>query len=413
MNTTSFPSYTVPPVPQLPQTAEKPAHALLSASGAHQWMHCTPSARFGEQFPDTTSSFAEEGTLAHAVGEILTRFILGKISEDEFEEKFRILAHSPYFTKEMQDYMERYGDFIHETLEEARFSCDNAFAELEVKLDFSTWVPEGFGTADCIIVAEPTLEIIDLKYGQGVQVVAENNPQMRLYALGVLDRYDLIYDITHVKTTIYQPRVSHKPSTEVLTVEELLEWAETEVQPKAELAYRGEGKFQPSLDACRFCKGKQVCRERSSQYTQICMPFWAKEDKKTALLTVEEAGKILIYASEIRAWLKDLEDLMVSTLENQEPVEGWKLVHGRGKRQYTNSNLAKETLLNAGYPESQILVESLCSVPTLEKKLGKQVVQEVLGEFIETTKGKPTLVVESDSRPSIFAESEVLTDFDD
>ena len=280
-------------------------HALLSASGAHRWLECTPSALLELQFPQTTSEYAEEGTAAHELCELTARYFLGEVSEMDFENRRDELAKGPYYNAEMQECANDYARFVTEKTKAAQESCEDAFTELEVRVDFSKYVKDGFGTGDCIIVADKVLEIVDFKYGKGVRVEATGNPQMRLYALGALLKYNTLFDIDSVRMTIFQPRLSGIQSSDEITVKELLEWAEKYVKPRAKLAYKGEGEFAPSEEVCKFCRAKAQCKARADKNLKL---FDGAPD--AMLLTPEEAGAILEKAADIQSWLADLEGLV-------------------------------------------------------------------------------------------------------
>ena len=244
-------------------------HALLSASGAHRWLECTPSALLELQFPQTTSEYAEEGTAAHELCELTARYFLGEVSEMDFENRRDELAKGPYYNAEMQECANDYARFVTEKTKAAQESCEDAFTELEVRVDFSKYVKDGFGTGDCIIVADKVLEIVDFKYGKGVRVEATGNPQMKLYALGALLKYNTLFDIDSVRMTIFQPRLSGIQSSDEITVKELLEWAEKYVKPRAKLAYKGEGEFAPSEEVCKFCRAKAQCKARADKNLKL------------------------------------------------------------------------------------------------------------------------------------------------
>lgn len=244
-------------------------HALLSASGAHRWLECTPSALLELQFPQNTSEYAEEGTAAHELCELTARYFLGEVSEMDFENRRAELAKGPYYNAEMQECANDYARFVTEKTKAAQESCEDAFTELEVRVDFSKYVKDGFGTGDCIIVADKVLEIVDFKYGKGVRVEATGNPQMKLYALGALLKYNTLFDIDSVRMTIFQPRLSGVQSSDEITVKELLEWAEKYVKPRAKLAYKGEGEFAPSEEVCKFCRAKAQCKARADKNLKL------------------------------------------------------------------------------------------------------------------------------------------------
>ena len=382
-------------------------HALLSASGAHRWLECTPSAKLELQFPQSTSEYAAEGTAAHELCELTARYFLGEISEMDYENRRDELAKGSYYNAEMQECANDYAKFVLEKTNAAREACEDAFTELEVRVDFSKYVKDGFGTGDCIIVADKILEIIDFKYGKGVRVEAAGNPQMRLYALGALLKYDSLFDIETVRMTIFQPRLSSVQSSDEITVEELLDWAENYVKPRAKLAYKGEGEFAPSEEACKFCRAKEQCRARAEKNLKLF-----DEAHDSLLITPEEAGAILEKAGDIQAWLADLENLVSSTLLAGQTVTGWKMVEGRINRKFVDELKVVEAMKNAGYDESLLYERKLITLTQMEKDFGKKAVAETLGELIVKPQGKPTLAPEKDKRPAFKPEEQLLAEFD-
>lgn len=388
-------------------------HALLSASGAAKWLSCPPSARLEENFPNTSNEYAKEGTVAHALAELSARYNLNDLSKRQFNaEKKKLRATEDgkkFYNEEMQEHATAYAELVYNKLQEAKNRSEDAFAELEVKVDFSKWVPEGFGTGDCIIVADDWLEIIDLKYGKGHRVEATGNPQMRLYALGAIEYYGTLYDIKNVRMTIYQPRLSGVQSSDEISVEELMDWAENIVKPTAELAFAGEGNFAPSEEACKFCRAKEQCKAR---YDQNLALF--DEAMDPLLITSEEAGEVLAKAKDIKAWLADLENLVQSTILSGVKVPGWKIVEGRSNRKITDEAKAADTLKEAGYNDTQIYKpQELITLSQMEKDFGKKKVAELIGSLIEKPQGKPTLAPESDRRPEFKPEEAILAAFDD
>lgn len=388
-------------------------HALLSASGAAKWLNCPPSARLEEKFPNESSEYAREGTVAHALAEISAGYNLGNFTKRTFNaRKKKLLATEDgekFYNEEMQEHATEYAELIYGKLKEAKENCPDAFAELEVRVDFSKWVPEGFGTGDCIIVADDWLEIIDLKYGKGHRVEAAGNPQMRLYALGALEYYGQLYDIENVRMTIYQPRLSGVQSSDEITVKELLEWAENTVKPNAELAFAGEGEFGPSEETCKFCRAKEECRAR---YEKNLALF--DEGVDPLLITPDEAGAVLEKAKDIRAWLTDLENLVQSTILSGTSVVGWKIVEGRSNRKIADSTKAVEAFKKAGYEEAVLYKEpELITLTQMEKEFGKKAVAKILAGLIEKPQGKPTLAPESDKRPAFQPEEAILAAFDE
>lgn len=382
-------------------------HALLSASGAHRWLECTPSAQLELQFPQSTSEYAEEGTAAHELCELTARYWLGEISEAEYENQRDELAKGKYYNAEMQECANDYAKFVAEKTAAARETCEDAFTALEVRVDFSKYVKDGFGTSDCIIVLDNVLEIIDFKYGKGVRVEAAGNPQMKLYALGAYLEYNTLFDIDSVRMTIFQPRLSGVQSSDEITVKELLEWAEKYVKPRAKLAYKGEGEFAPSEEVCKFCRAKAQCKARADKNLKLF-----DEAPDILLLTPEDAGKILEQAGDIQSWLADLESLVSSTLLAGQPVEGWKMVEGRSNRRFTDELKVVAAMKAAGYDESLLYERKLITLTQMEKDFGKKAVAETLGELIVKPQGKPTLAPAKDKRPEFRPEEQLLAEFD-
>lgn len=382
-------------------------HAILSASGAHRWLECTPSAQLEQQFPASTSEYAEEGTAAHELAELTARYFLREISEMEFEAKRDELAKGPYYTAEMQECANDYARLVLQKIEAARESCPDAFVELEVKVDFSKYVKDGFGTADCVIVADNLLEIIDFKYGKGVRVEAAGNPQMRLYALGAYLKYNALFDFERICKTIFQPRLSGVQSSSELTVKELVTWADKVVKPRAKLAYKGEGEFAPSEEVCKFCRAKAQCRARTEKNLSLF-----DESPDALLITPAEAGEILAKAADIQSWLSDLEALVSSTLLAGQPVAGWKMVESRSNRKFADEAKVVAAMTAAGYDEATLFERRLITLTQMEKDFGKKAVGEVLGELIVKPQGKPTLAPETDKRHEYKPEDQLLAEFD-
>ena len=277
-------------------------HALLGPSGAKRWMSCPPSARLEEQFEEEQSDYAAAGTLAHSLAEQILLYNNSEISKKALSGRINKLKQDPLYSQEMQEYIEDYANRVWEIVNEVKTSCPDALVLFEQQLDYSEYAPEGFGTGDVVIVADDLVNVIDLKYGKGVGVSAEDNPQLRLYGLGAYLEHSMLYDIQRVRMTIIQPRLENI-STEELTAEELLAWAETEVKPKAELAFAGEGDFAVG-DHCRFCRARKVCRAKAESNLEL-----AKYDFEDAsLLTDEEIGEILQKADDLAHWVKDITD---------------------------------------------------------------------------------------------------------
>ncbi|MEG2417713.1 MAG: DUF2800 domain-containing protein [Eubacterium sp.] len=385
-------------------------HAKLSASGSARWLSCPPSVRLESDFPESTSLYAKEGTLAHGLGELQLRNENKEITERQFKMRLKKLNTENPIDNDMIEFVSSYTEFVMETLHKEQRSCSDASLMVEQRLDFSRWVPEGFGTGDAVIISDGTLEIIDLKYGKGVAVSAENNPQMRLYALGATETFGCLYDFEQVTTTIYQPRLGNV-SSETLAVETLLEWAETEVKPKAQLAFKGEGTFL-SGEHCRFCKAKGVCRTRADANIALAQ----EEFKSPELLEPEEIAVYLKKAKDLSTWVESLKDFAQERAVNHGAhFPGMKLVEGRSNRIYTSDKQAVEdTLVRHGYTEKEIYEpQKLLGITAMEKLLGKKKFTEVLAKYVIKPKGKPTLVFEDDKRPALNTHAEASEDFKD
>lgn len=364
-------------------------HALLSASGAKRWLMCPPSARLEERFEDTTSSYAEEGTRAHALAEARIRYdLLKTINKKEFDTIWKDLSPDT----EMEEMSELYEDLITEKYSAALAKTKDAMLLIEERLDFSHIVPGGFGTGDAIIIADGTMEVIDLKYGKGVHVYAEDNPQIRLYGLGALQKYGYLYDIKEVALTIVQPRLDNV-STELLAAETLEEWGEQYVRPRALLADKGEGDYCTG-DHCQFCKGKAICRARAEEALSL-----AKHEFATPpILDDDEIPEILMLLDKAEAWIKDIKDYAYQKALAGTKWPGFKLVEGRSNRCYMDEELVADKLMSNGYEDNQIYEKKLKGITAMEKLLTKKSFTELLDDLVIKPPGKPTLVPESDKR---------------
>jgi hypothetical protein len=380
------------------------AHALLGASKAAQWINCPPSARLQESVPDKRSSYADEGTAAHELSEIkLRRRILPCDSKErkQLETALEYLKQNPLYDAEMENAIQDYVEIVEERFMAAKARSSDAIALLEERLDFSEWVPNGYGTGDVVLIADGVMEIIDLKYGKGVPVSAIGNPQMRLYALGALDGFGFLYDIREVHMTIVQPRLD-SVSTDVMKVDELLEWAETVVKPAAALADAGEGEFKPG-DHCRWCKVKATCRARVDENMQALR----HEFQDPALLTLDEIGSILYVAEKLAAWAKDVGDYAFNQAKAGKRVPGWKLVEGRSNRAISDKDAATKALENAEVngrkleKDKYLKPQELLGIGELEKRIGKKDLAALIGDLIVKPPGKPVLVVETDPRAEL------------
>lgn len=369
-------------------------HALLSASGAHRWLNCTPSARLESDEPESTSAAAEQGTAAHALAEHKLRRALKQRSKRPV---------SAWIDDEMETLTDDYVAFVQEHVSIARETCGDPQVLIEQRLDFSHIVPGSFGTGDCVIIAEPTLQIIDLKYGQGVLVEAERNPQLMLYALGALHTFGDLYDIERVAVTIYQPRRGNVDTWEI-PVTELEHWAEAEVKPKAELAAAGQGEFCPG-SWCQFCKIAPTCRARAEANLQLAKLEFAPP----AELSDSEIADVLTRIPQLKTWAADVEAYALSQAVNQgKRWTGFKLVAGRSIRKYTSETDVAKAAEAAGYKD--IWDRKLITLTAMEHLMGKPAFNEILGDLVTKPAGKPTLAPASDKRPALDLVS-AATDF--
>lgn len=380
------------------QNHSERSHALLSASQAERWLNCPPSARLQEGIPDKPSEYAAEGTAAHELAEASIKLsVVPNLPEEEFEaaerQRKRIKA-GKYYNAEMEQAISSYVDYVCDQYFQARNRSQDTVIMVEQKLDFSEWVPEGFGTGDVVIISDGVLEIIDLKYGKGVPVKAEGNPQMRLYALGAWAAYNWLYDIQEVQMTIVQPRLD-SINTASMTIEELLEWGE-KVKPIAQLAWEGKGEFKAGSH-CRWCKVKATCRARAEEI----MKALQYEFQDPALLSDEEIGSILFIADQLRAWAKDVEEYAMERALQGARIPQWKLVEGKSNRMVTDPEALIDRLVKAGYKKEQITETKLVGLSKLEKIVPKRRLAELAGELIVKPPGKPVLVPETDSRPEL------------
>lgn len=371
-------------------------HAVLSASSSERWLNCPPSARLCEAYEDKGSDYAAEGTDAHALAEARLKQALGIPAEDPIE-------NLSWYNEEMEECAVGYAAYVVELLETAKQTCVDPVVLIEQRVDFSHWVQSGYGTADLILIADGTLNICDYKHGKGVEVSAERNPQMMLYALGALEIFDGIYDIDTVRMTIYQPRKSNISIFE-MSKDALLEWADTELTQKAQLAYEGQGEFHCG-EWCRFCKAKVECRERAEANLTL-----ARYDfQAPALLDDEEIADILGKVDALTAWASDVKEYALQQAVSGKEWTGWKLVEGRSNRKYTNDAVVAAAVESAGFDPYE---RKVLGITAMQKLLGKSRFEELLAPYIEKPQGKPTLVPESDKRPAMnTAKSDFMEEF--
>ena len=369
-------------------------HALLSASSAHRWLHCTGSPLLEKEFPDTTSVYAQEGTLAHELCELKLKKYTTVMPKGTYTRAHNKIMKSELWQNEMEGTSEAYLEYVKGIM----LACEIAPAVLiEKRVDFSRYVPEGFGTADCLILAGDTLHVIDYKHGKGVVVDADHNPQMMLYALGAMSELSLLYRFKFVHMTIVQPRVNNI-SEFTMTADELVEWGESVVKPRAEAAISGNGTFEAG-DWCRFCRAKQQCKTRYESNDSLYPELSAQHDPR--LITLDELGEYLRRGRDMAAWLEDMKEYALSESLAGADVPGWKAVEGRGSRAFTDTDEAVDILIKNGIDESVLYERRVLTLAQMEKAVGKKAFGEIVGNLVVKNPGKPTLVEESDKRPKI------------
>lgn len=382
-----------------PAHAER-AHALLGASGADRWINCPPSARLQEHIPDKISEYADEGTAAHELSELILRRRLTPCNGAERKRLDKAIADfkktNSYYGPEMEDAVAAYVEVVEERFMAAKARSKDAVILFEERVDFSEWVPEGYGTGDVVIISDWMLDVIDLKYGKGVPVSAIGNPQLRLYGLGAWSNWNYLYSIKEVSMTIVQPRLD-SVSTDTLQLGELIEWAEVVVKPAAALADAGEGEFQPGSH-CRWCKVKGNCRARVDEN----MKALEYEFQDPALLSMDEIGSVLFVAEQLKVWAKDVEEYAFDQAKAGARIPSWKLVEGRSNRSITDKAAARKALESAELEDDKYLKpQELLGIGDLEKKIGKKELASLLDGLIVKPPGKPVLVPETDKRPEL------------
>ncbi len=360
-------------------------HAYLSASSAYRWMRCTRSPEMCSGIGETESPYAKEGTDAHSLCEYKVLKALGRDSPDPTE-------HLDYFDREMDECSDAYRDFVMEQYAGARERCGDPLILVEHRLDFSRWVPEAFGTGDCVIVADGLLTVIDFKYGLGVLVEADDNPQMRCYALGALDAFGSLYDIGTVRMCIFQPRREHVSISEIPT-DGLLSWAEGELSPRARLAYNGKGEFAAG-DHCIFCAARAVCRARAEYNLELAEYEMREADK----LDDSEIAAILPRIDDLTAWASDVKEYALAQALAGTRYPGYKVVEGRSVRKYTDEDAVARTVKDAGFNPYE---KKVLGITAMTRLLGKAKFTELLDGLVCKPPGKPVLAPESDGRPEM------------
>jgi hypothetical protein len=362
-------------------------HALLSASSSKMWINCPPSARLNEKAKEESNKYADEGTDAHTLAE----YKLGQALGIDMGEDVRVSLK--YYDDEMERHTDDYVEYIITIVKELESAGLEPHVIIEQRLDYSRYVPGGFGTGDCVIACEGSIYVIDFKYGQGITVEATENPQMRLYALGALELFDYIYKIDEVYATIFQPRRDNI-STEHIVAEELLDWADTVVTPAAKLADKGEGEFDVG-EWCRYCRVGETCRARAEYNLEMAQYIYTEPP----LLENEEVEYVLDRIDELVNWANSVKEYAFSLALNGHRWNHFKLVHGRSDRKYTDPAAVIEKLVRTGYLREDVCKpEAPLGITAMEKLIGKKQFAIVVGDLVEKPQGKPVLVSRNDNR---------------
>ena len=384
------------------------SHAILSPSSAHRWLNCPPSAKINAEAPQTDTQYTREGTLAHALGEKKARMYFLDLSREEYSRVTELLRSRPEWNDEMENYTDDYLDALKDIA--AGYDAPPHVA-LEQRVDFSEYVPEGYGTADCIMIGpidgEDVLNVIDFKYGKGVAVSVEDNPQLKLYALGALLDYDPIYDIAQVRMTVVQPRIRSEPESWDILPDSLLTWANLTVEPTAKLAAEGKGDFAAG-DWCRFCAIRATCRAR---YDKALALDGFVNGRAPAELTDAEVGEALTLGQRLADWLSDLQEYALTACLEGKSIPGWKAVEGRSVRGWTDQDAAFSAAMAAGIPGEMLYERKPVSLAALEKIMGRKAFSDTMADYVTTPSGKPTLARADDKRKAITGRPSAEDDF--
>jgi hypothetical protein len=378
-------------------------HAVLSPSGASRWLACTPSARLEQQFPDSSGDAAREGTLAHSIGELMLRHATGALTNGQYETMLYKLQQSDLILKDntfvqefycpaMKEYCEQYCTFVMEQLSEARNTTPDAQLHIEKRLDLTEFVPEGFGTGDAAIVTDNTMHVIDLKYGKGVEVSAIDNSQMKIYALGWRAEFSMEYEITSIKVTIFQPRIDNYSTWEI-SVSDLLQWATEVLQPRAKLAFAGEGDYTPGKH-CGFCRAKAQCKALARH----CIELAEHRFTEAVQMSDDDIAQVLTNAKLFTDWLKAVTTYALTEAVKGKKWPGYKIVEGRSIRVLADELKAVAALRGAGFSTDDYYTQKMVGITALEALLGKKEFKTLLGPLTTKPPGSPTLAIESDKR---------------
>lgn len=388
---------------------KKREHAVLSASSAKKWLNCPPSARLEDTLPDSKSEYSEEGTLAHEICELKLRkqFTNQTMTDKTYNTRMNKLKKHELYNPEM----ERYTDIYVEYIQLLTYSFPTApHVVIEKEVEYEAYAPEGFGKCDCIVISGNTCHIIDFKYGKGLPVYAENNPQMSLYALGAISTYGMIYPIEKVVMTIVQPRLDSISEWKT-TAESLIQWGNEVVKPKAEIAFKGQGEYcQGSWCDEGFCRAAAICRKRMDENISLEQSYVnpiSGDLELPPLIDNETVGSILLRAQNLSKWVKKLEQYALKELVANREIPNWKLVEGRSNREFTDVDAAYEALIKAGYKEELLYDKVPLPLTKAEKQISKEDYENILSPFIHKPPGSPTLAPESDKRPAYKKQASV------
>jgi hypothetical protein len=387
------------------QVKTQAAHALLSPSGASRWMVCTPSARFEELFEETSSKFADEGTLAHRLGELIISYRLGDITKTTYRRLFVIIEADEFYSESMLDYCEDYATYVLERYAIACKRSRQAQIFIEYRLDVTKYIPEGFGTSDVVIVADTYIETIDLKYGKGVPVFVKKNKQQMIYALGAITGLAKKYNITKVRMTVYQPRIENIDS-DTMYIDDLYDWAETELKTKAALAFEGLGEYVPGTH-CQFCRGRATCRKLAEMNLELAKYDFAPTNK----LEDDDISDILSKAAVFTNWISAVQEYALKEAMKGKKWDGFKLVKGRSNRKYGNIDAIATRLLTIGFDEENIFTKKLLPIKTMESEIGIHMFEKVVSPHVIKPDGKLALVVSTDKRPEYNSAESAAEDF--
>lgn len=386
--------------------SEERDHALLSASSAKKWLNCTPSARLEDTLPDSTSEAAKEGTLAHSIGELKLRklFVEVAMTDRTYKSRLTKLKKDTLY----QDEMDRFTDAYVDAISKVAYSYPTTpYIAVEKKIDYSFIAPEGFGTADCVILSGTECHVFDLKYGKGVPVSAEDNPQLKLYGLGTINAYKMFYPINKVILHIIQPRLNNFSQWETTTAD-LMKWAEEIVKPAAQLAYEGAGEFKQGAWCDEsFCRAAATCRHRAEENMKLA----EYDGVLPPLLANKGVGDILEKAQFLAKWVKKLEAYALDQLVKGNEVPGWKIVEGRSNRTITDIDKAFEALQTAGYDKALLYESKPLSLTEVEKIISADDYKGVLANYIVKPQGSPTLALQSDKRQEMQLKKSAAEDF--